>query len=77
MLIELNPFCGLSVCHVIDLDLDQSLINQSIIKSTKYYKYQKSILCMKRVLYILRKICLMIEPIVNITNKIKYCRKYC
>ena len=41
-----------------------------IIKSTKYYKYQKSILYiyMKRVLYVLRKICLLIEAIINITN---------
>ena len=39
-----------------------------IIKSTKYYKYQKSILYMKRELYILRKICLLIEAIINITN---------
>ena len=29
---------------------------------------------MKRVLYILRKICLIIEAIINITNKKKYCR---
>ena len=31
---------------------------------------------MKRVLYILRKICLVIEAIINITNKKKYWRKY-
>ena len=60
-----KSFCGLSVCHVIDLESDQSLIDQSIRKSTKYYKYQKSILYMKRVLYILIKICLMI----NVTIK--------
>ena len=59
------------VCHVMDLDSDQS-----IIKSTKYYQYQKSILYVKRVLYISRKICLMIEAIINITNKKKYWRKY-
>ena len=39
-----HPFCSLSVCHVIDPDLDQSLTDQSIIKSKKYYKYQESIL---------------------------------
>ena len=71
-----DPFCGLLVCHVIDLDLDQSLIDQSIMKSTKYFKYQKSILYMKRVLYILRKICVMIEAITNITNEKKYWLKY-
>ena len=64
----IKSFCGLSVCHVIDLGLDQSLIDQSIIKSTKYYKYQKSVLYMKRGPYVLRKICLMIETIINITN---------
>ena len=52
---------------MIDLDLDQS-----IIKSTKYDKYQKSILYVKIVLYTLRKICLMIEAIINITNKKKH-----
>ena len=39
------------MCHVIDLDLDhdldlgldQSLIDHSIIKSTKYHKYQNNI----------------------------------
>ena len=34
---------------------------------------------MKRVLYVLRKICLLIEAIINITNNKKYhkyCRKY-
>ena len=71
----IKSFCGLLVCHVIDLELDQSLIDRSIIKSTKYYKYQKSILYMKRVLYILRKICLMIEAIMNITNEKTYWRK--
>ena len=71
-----DPFCGLSVYHVIHLDSYLSLEDQSIIKSTKYYKYQKSIIDMKRVLYVLRKICLLIEAIINITNKKKYWRKY-
>ena len=31
---------------------------------------------MKRVLYVLRKICLLIEAIINITNNKKYWRKY-
>ena len=31
---------------------------------------------MKRVLYILRKICLMIEAFISITNKKKYWRMY-
>ena len=31
---------------------------------------------MKRVLYVLRKICLLIEAVINITNKKKYRRKY-
>ena len=61
---------------MIDLDLDQSLIDQSTVKSTKYYKYQESILYVKRVSYISRKTCLMIEASINITNKKKYWRKY-
>ena len=56
---------------MIDLDLDQS-----ITKSAKYCKYQKSTLYMKRVLYVSRKICLLIEAITNITDKKKYWRKY-
>ena len=52
------------------------LIIKSIKIITKYYKYQKSILYMKRVLYVLGKICLLIEAIVNITNNKKYWRKY-
>ena len=47
-----------------------------IIKSTKYYKHQKIIFYMKRVLYVLRKICLLIEAIINITNNKKYRQKY-
>ena len=72
----LKSFCRLSVCHVIDLDSDQSLTDQGIVKSTKYYKFQESILYMKRVPYISRKICLMIEASINTINKKKYWRKY-
>ena len=31
---------------------------------------------MKRVLYVLRKICLLIEAIINITNNKKYCESF-
>ena len=44
------------------------------LSSTKYYKYQKSILYMKRELYVSRKICLPIEAIINITNNKNYCK---